>query len=693
MCSVANLNRAYRWLLTNPDYRYKNLFRDSYAAYAIASKTNIRRLRDDLRHHRFEASHASKVFVPKPSGVFRPITLLTVDDQITYQACVNVIADALKPKTRKRYRTRVFNHLYAGKSSQYFYLKWQDSYRQFTNAVRKIVSQGNEYAADFDLTSFYDTIDHNVLRYFLNELKIEVDLIDFLLRCLQIWTSSTWSNRSSTIYHGHGIPQGPLSSGMLSEVVLSHIDEVGERGRRTRYLRYIDDIKLYAKSEAHLRQKLIALDICTKEIGLFPQTSKINIHRVWDVEEEVKSVSRPPEPSIGPFGNQDLLRKRILEITRGGRVASTLSTRFKYLLGAAEPYHTMNTRLITVLQNQPEFSESITYYFARYAKLPKKAAEGIISFLNGEELYQSVHADLLRATLGNMQDPERTTLANFCYQRLFGPARRGYLNLPLQPTYKEALIAWVIRNRRVSYAELVLLRDDEVDWWIQKSIFRELSEDQYGQASYRIFVNEALRLTSKETARSAAAAMIEDSVTLNRPYGDANLAGKLSLKAAGVVKHAGRPHSIINSVLHYVFKRPQNAYDWRRFHGRRHRQAERITVLVKQSFEADIDACMARMDSYFDLILEELVRRLSPTTGYGAYGSILNSPPILVRGAIPNAILGFKELHDLRISSITAHPRSLRTGSATRRLKHSDFYRVRPSLIGAFDEIERTIAP
>lgn len=476
MCSIANLHRAYRWLLTNPDYRYKNLFRDSYAAYAISSKMNLRRLRDDLRHHRFEASHACKIFVPKPSGVLRPITLLTVDDQVIYQACVNVIADLLKPKTKLRYRKRVFNHLYAGKSSKYFYLKWQDSYRMFADTVRRAVSQRYEYAADFDLTSFYDSIDHNVLRHFLTELRVEPELSGFLLRCLQVWTSSTWTNRSSIIYHGHGIPQGPLSSGMLSEVVLTHIDETGERGRRTRYLRYVDDIKLFAKSETHLRQKLIALDVCSKEIGLFPQTSKINIHKVTNVEEEIKSVSRPSEPSIGPFGNQVHLRRRILEITRGGRVAAMLSTRFKYLLGHAEPYHTLNIRLLRVLRNQPEFSESITHYLKRYTRLPQKAAQTIILILNGEELYHSVHGDLLRATLSNMQDPERTTLTDFCYQRLFGPRRRGFLNLPAQPTYKEAMIAWVIYNRRISFPELERLRDNEVDWWIQKSIFRELKK-------------------------------------------------------------------------------------------------------------------------------------------------------------------------------------------------------------------------
>ena len=93
----------------------------------------------------------------------------------------------------------------------------------------KLTSTGFTHVANFDLTSFYDSIDHHVLRHFLVEVGIDEELIEFTTNCLHIWTSSTWSNRSNIIYLRHGIPQGPLSSGMLSEVVLMHIDEAGER--------------------------------------------------------------------------------------------------------------------------------------------------------------------------------------------------------------------------------------------------------------------------------------------------------------------------------------------------------------------------------------------------------------------------------------------------------------------------------
>jgi Reverse transcriptase (RNA-dependent DNA polymerase) len=311
---LKNLRRAYRWIMSNPDSQYKSYFRDSYEAFAIASDTHLKWIRQEGIRERYQATHASKVLVPKQSGILRPITLLTVEDQVVYQSCVNLIADALKKKTGRRYHKRVFAHLYAGKSSEFFYKQWQSSYRRFAGRIRDVYANGYGFIASFDLTSFYDSIDHRVLTHFLTELAIDRDTIDFLMECLTHWTSTTWSVGPTNIYHGHGIPQGPLSSGMLSEAVLLHLDEAGEQGSKTVYLRYVDDIKILAKTEDELRRKLIKLDITAKEIGLFPQTSKINIHKITEPDDEVKSVSRPPEPSVKPRPDQSQLVARILQL-------------------------------------------------------------------------------------------------------------------------------------------------------------------------------------------------------------------------------------------------------------------------------------------------------------------------------------------------------------------------------------------
>ena len=207
-----NLQRAYRWVLTSSDIRYKNYFRQDYAAYALASARNLLILHRQIKSGRFLPSHASKVFLPKASGILRPISLLTVNDQIAYQACLNVIAEELHKRLRKRHRVRSFIISTPGNRSPFFYLRWETSYAVYANAVRHNFANGFKYGVGLRcLTAFYNSIDHHVLKVFLNRSRIDPDTTEFLLSNLKNWTEATWSGgRGRPGSHEHGIPQGPF---------------------------------------------------------------------------------------------------------------------------------------------------------------------------------------------------------------------------------------------------------------------------------------------------------------------------------------------------------------------------------------------------------------------------------------------------------------------------------------------------
>lgn len=687
---LGNLRRAYRWTLSNPDGAYKAYFRDSYDAFAFASDTHLKWIRSEGLKDRYEVSHASKVLVPKPSGILRPITLLKVEDQIVYQAIVNLVAEELKKRTKLRYERRVFAHLYAGKSSKFFNIKWQRSYRKFADRLRDCHVRGYDHIANFDLTSFYDSIDHHVLVHFLKDLKIDGDTIEYLMRCLQKWTSATWSNGPTNIYHKHGIPQGPLASGMLSEAVLQHLDDAGEQGgRRTIYLRYVDDIKILAKTENDLRAKLIKLDITSKEVGLFPQTAKINIRKFSDPEDEIKSISRPPEPSLVPAIDQTKLAARILELCRRGRVAPADSTRFKYLLAKATPSHRLNARLVKILQAHPEYAPQISSYISRYTKIPAGLAGDLKAYLNGQELYHSVFSVLLDACLNRLPPPFDSEIGQAAADRLLRPKAGA---LPLQPTYKASLIAWALSMRKLTFAEFEVIVSGEPDWWVKKRSVIGLSADIYGVPSYEAFLNARMRENGSEVARICAARLIEGSHKLSAKYGTVETTAKHVLKAAKLIRVVGAPDSQIPEIVAYILERKLTAFDWKSLFGTGHKHAEIMMIMLKRDKEANIEKFLVHLDSWCDLLLSELYPRLKPGKTYPKnYAVALNDHNLFA--ALPVAIPALKDLHALRLESSVSHPRSLKTGKATRRLKHYDFYKIRKQLILAFDEIEKVIIP
>ena len=108
--SIENLRRAWRWLNSNPDSQYKGYFRHIYRAYAIAGEEKLTNLHKRLLNNQFEPTHSIKIYLPKKSGIQRIYTLLTVEDQIVYQALVNIIADRLYPKVKARYGRENFGN-------------------------------------------------------------------------------------------------------------------------------------------------------------------------------------------------------------------------------------------------------------------------------------------------------------------------------------------------------------------------------------------------------------------------------------------------------------------------------------------------------------------------------------------------------------------------------------------------------
>jgi hypothetical protein len=676
-------------MLSNPDARYKGFFRQDYAAYALASELNLKILGRQIKNGRFTPSKAGKVYIPKASGILRPISLLSVNDQIAYQACLNVIAEELQRRIGKRHNKTVFYHVYSGRSSPFFYRKWESSYALYSNTIRRNFSDGFKYVATFDLTAFYDSIDHHVLRVFLQRSGIDPDTITFLLANLKHWTEAAWGGGSGKpIYLEHGIPQGPSPSGMLSEVVLQHLDRVGDRrSKDARYLRYVDDIKIMAKDKKTLRRKLVALDVAAKEIGLFPQGSKIAIREITDPEDEIKSVSLPPEPAVAPFATQDIVRSRVRALANRGNPDDT--TRLKYILPRLEPTAKTNKLLLKVLINQPHLSDTITRHFEKYRRLPASIADPIIEEILSEGVYHSVNADLLNLLFGRVDGPRIQQVADFSYERLFARRYRSPAYPAPQPTYRAALIRWALLSARISFTDVEGLLRAERDWWVQQETLLQLDENKFGRPSFESLLNLGLRVGEPDPARVAGSLIFVNALTVHKPHSNCHWATRLLLRNVGLVPYAGRPPSLIPGVLAYAakFDKP---YNWQRLFGGAHGSAERMAILAKQRFETDIDAFIVSLDSFCDLIMRQIYHHHGFVMK-ADYGNVLTAgAPGWLKADFPTLLIGFDKLHKLRIRSFTAHPRH-KTGALNRRITHAQYFRIRKLLVSAFDELARVL--
>lgn len=669
-----NLCRAWRWIRGNADASYKSYFRELYSIYAIADLTLLTDLGNRIKREIYEPRRACKIYFPKPSGILRPYTLLTLEDQIVYQASVNVIAERLFPKVRNRYNKEIFGHLYAGKTSPWFYRKWSDGYKKFNDATRKAFSDGFVYTASFDLTACYDSLDHGVIKYFLEKLGCDNQFCEFLLRCLNKWTGI-----QGRIYHNHGIPQGPLSSGLLSEVVLKHFDEKRGREASIVYFRYVDDIRLFAKNEKVLRRMLVRLDQLSKEIGLFPQSSKIAIHEVKDITKELKSISNPTEKSIGLRKvRQDRLRKRLTDLTP--RYKITDPTRFKFLLAHALPNAKLTARLWKIYSKSPEYYQNIARYLSKYKTLPKNAADKLISEIRSQTLYQAITASFVEVSQGRIPKSLQVK-ANRIIAEKWKPTSA-------QADLVSAVGRCMFYYNQFSHRQIETACQSKKYWWSSANITLALNDHLMGKPSLESTLNKLLREESDETALAAAYLLFSHNISVSSPQKNLNRAAGKVLKELRIIKKTSGHLCGINTGLGRMTG-VNATVSWKKFFGRDYRKVERQIVLCRALAETNITAWINAFDVFNDWLLMSLYRN-DPNLGRyspGSIGSVMNSNRL--KRKYPAVQVMIEKIHLKRYESNLSHAKQRRTGRATGIIKYSFFRVAKPLIKDAVLEISK----
>lgn len=651
---IDNLRLAWRWLRTNPDRTYKSYFRQLYSAYASADETLLEHLRDRLNRCVFDASDSCKIFFPKPSGILRPYTLLNIEDQIVYQAMANIVAEKLSRHVRHRYNKQVFGHLYAGTGSMWFYRKWSDGYKAFNTAAEDAFKNGYTWTASFDLTAFYDSIDHSVLRHMLSEIDIDEDFAQRLTQFLVQWTAT-----STQIYHHHGIPQGPLSSGLIAEAVLKHFDDQKISRHDVKYFRYVDDIRLFAKKEVHLRHALVSLDRLSKDVGLFPQSGKIDIHEVTDINDELKTISNPVEPVLTtPALDQKALRKRISELSPRYEVSNP--TRFKFLLAKAAPSSQLVDRLWRIYEHAPHYYPQVAAHLSKFDVIPERHATRLIQEIEAQELYPAVRAALIRTSVGRL--PESVTkLAKAKFKPLWKPK----IN---QVDLSDSLWQWLCHEQHFTEAQMRYGFSSDIPAWLLMRLHFGAQWKDIPEKARESWINKSLRSKHADVAVSAAWLCGILEIKPHRPIRDINPLAKLVLKELGLVRRANSSVCGIQIAI-----RQMTGHDipiqWKKFFGKAYKRAEAQITACKGYYKTDPTAWVNALDVFSDLLLDALYRK-DPSLGKYTLGRIGSSVDSTKLTAGYSAIARMaKQIHEKRLESELSHARVQKTKKPTGPIK------------------------
>lgn len=682
--SESNINLAWKWINSNTEKLYKNYFRDLYKSFALSYSENITEISKELKKGTYEPSLAIKVILPKKSGILRPYTLLSVKDQIVYQALMNVIAEKMYPQVKASYLKDSFGHLYAGGKSEFFYKKWTYCYKAFNNEVTKSFNDGYKYTATFDLTACYDTIDHKVIEHFLLEIGFDREFTQFLIKCLVSWTAL----QPDTIYLGHGIPQGPLSSGFLSEVVLKQFDKKSNyKGLDIGYYRYVDDIRLMAKEEIPLRKALIKLDRISKNIGLFPQTNKINIHEITNIDIEIKDLSMPdmdPDELI----DQSKVSKRLKELTKDNKIKD--ETKFKYILAHAMPNSKLNSKIFIILDKYPHLYTSILNYFSHYKIFPKTVSKKIQSLLlKSIGLYEELTAYFLRISFGKIHPTIQSDFVDVCDKLWETESTITSKNLRLM------LLVWRINNKVVKYSELEKIIQNE-DWWIIQGLMEYIDIDLYGKPTYSQLINNLLTHDNFEVAIKSSYYAIQQDVDVTKRIIDINKSAQIPLRSVQKIGKSIVKSDLITKCLEFILDtKLDNTINWKKVitDAKYLKSCESQVFQSKAYSQTDPSALINSLDVFNDVLVHYLFEH---TTGFnqceiGKIGSVLHAPTGGFATAYPKFYKLCKTIHELRLESDLSHPKVKGTIKPTRRIRFIEIKKLKKTLTEGYKEYINTL--
>ena len=186
-------------------------------------------LRAELLEGSYRPGDIRRVWIPKAGGGQRGLGIPNVVDRVVQEA-VRLVLEPLYEPT------------FHGSSHGF---RPNRSCQTAIAEARSYVDEGHDWVVDLDLEKFFDRVHHQRLLGRLAQRISDKRVLVLIGRMLKAKVVMPDGVKVST---EEGVPQGGPLSPLLSNIVLSELDEeLARRGHR--FVRYADDCNIYVRSE------------------------------------------------------------------------------------------------------------------------------------------------------------------------------------------------------------------------------------------------------------------------------------------------------------------------------------------------------------------------------------------------------------------------------------------------------------
>lgn len=676
--SYNNFILAWRRINTGLNVNYKRFFREAYLAYEVSLDSNIKNLIKRIKNDVYEPHQPDKIFIPKPSGLQRPITLLSIEDQIIWQAIANVIELKWKERRLKVEKKVVFSN-HANPQKIFFFESWKISYTLFISRIKEIYKE-NKWAAHFDLAAFFDTISHDHIINLLTPRSPNSDIAVFTKKALNRWSSEKKSKTFS-----HGIPQGPIASSYVGELIFLDMDQPMLQAEEDFfYLRYVDDVRLFANDEDRVREGIVYLEQLCRNKGLIPQSKKTDIFYANTEEEAVgKDFSLLPVEYGVPITDKFLLnsvdreKNKIIDIPK-----------FKFFLFKAYGFEKHLDLILMLFEKYPDLSDAFVVYLSKFED-NNKIIEYLVNLIERKNFpYQYVEGNVW--LLLSKVDTKRKSskLLDEAKSRVLNPKSNFYLRFGLL----KYLMPFIMKLERRIFNKYL---------WEKSSILQALllsdAKINLDYDNYIRVLKQCLIRTKPDAGLAAAARLAYDNIQ----YNEIKVSKRFKSPVRNCLVSLGLAKSKILPEITPFQEVFLNRYkidisDWKPYLKREYKHAHRILVLAEKAFDINKTSWMCSTDSFNEILVRSLIKLDSSITqrlvnqqgGLIPYGSLLD-PQNDFSKKYKLIADSFRLVHERRCSLPEAHPYEKVTAKRAKILKTGERNHFYGLLKIAYSELDK----
>lgn len=319
------------WYLAQADSR-DNFVLDPIGHIDFASnlEERLKYLTEQVQTHRYRPRHLLDIDIPKSGLSVRPGNVLPLEESVLLHAIVYLLAPLLDnelddsvysyrlhPDWKERIKKR--DSMFRERKIEFPFLRrktlrsispfdaWYERWPEFEKAALKACTEeGYTHLTKTDITAYFENIDLRLLETQIRSLlrREEDKIIQLLFRILDGWTRMT----STGTPVGRGIPQGNEVSSFLGNIYLITLDrELNKfcRKHNTKWFRYVDDVKVFTRTEKDARQAVFVINNALRALHLNLQGSKTEILSDEKLREELDN---------GDFDNLESVFKIIEKI-------------------------------------------------------------------------------------------------------------------------------------------------------------------------------------------------------------------------------------------------------------------------------------------------------------------------------------------------------------------------------------------